>query len=195
MLGLDPTTGLNGIKFDDLDLDDDCHRYTITFDTSKLDPRYTLCAGCVDAATKAGNETISGKKPLSPGFTRILGPVCCLIGDCDEETAFGGNSPGGGNPWWFYYDMSSEDDVQKITAGQDIVIGTVSIDHGVVTISLIGGWELQDVAEPVKIQGYDTLHPKRPTAGLFTTYKGGELVVSVDDFNYYVIHLDVQNCK
>jgi hypothetical protein len=203
VVGFDPTTGLNGIKFDDLDPNDDCHRYTITFDASKLDPAFTLCAGCIQAATKAGNESIVPPKKGAltlPGEAYILGPVCCLKGECDEETAFGGESSGAGKAWWFYYDISGEFE-QTIYAGQEIPIGTVSIENDddgfTFTITLENGWKLQNVSESVKIQGYNILPGKRPAAGLFSTYKGTELTKSVpaSAYDYYVIHLDVEKCN
>ena len=131
-------------------------------------------------------------------------------GDCQTETAWGGNTAGGGSAWWFYYDATGDDVEQTIWAGQTIEVGTVEVsaedDEGKVTITieLTGGWELQDfdddgeeVTEPVKIQGYDDddLPASRPAAGLFTTYKGDELVVTVPSFSYYAIHLDVQLCE
>jgi hypothetical protein len=201
VIGEDPTTGLDGIKFDDLDPTDDCHRYTLTFDISKLEGGYTLCAGCIGAATKAGNEDIrsKGKNAKSPGFTSVLGPVCCPMMECMEETAYGGDSAGGGpGGWWFYFDTAAEE-IQMITAGQTIEVGEVMISSNgdgtsTITILLSDGVELQNVSEPVKIQGYDVLPSRRPAAGLFTTYKGAELVVTVPDAQYYVIHLDVLLC-
>jgi len=199
-IGLDPTTGLNGIKSDDLDPTDDCHRYTFTFDVSKLAPGYTLCAGCISAATKAGNEDVRGRgrNAALPASTTILGPVCCLIAQCVEETAYGGNSAGGGRAWWFYFDNAGPE-TQTITAGQFNEIGTVSIENNgdgtsTITITLDPGSDLQNVSEPVKIQGYDTLPSSRPPSGLFTTYKGGDLVVTVPSSRYYVIHLDAKLC-
>ena len=119
---------------------------------------------------------------------------------CSYETAWGGGTEGGGSTWWYYYDTSTGGE-QTIWAGQDIDVGNVTVsgcsDDGKVTIEieLTGGWELKDVAEPVKIQGYSKLPDERPSAGLFTTYKGTSLQVTVDCSKYYAIHLDVQLCK
>jgi hypothetical protein len=61
-------------------------------------------------------------------------------------------------------------------------------------------WRFQDVTETIKIQGYDIPPSGNPAPGLFTTYKGnGELIdgdyyITVPIFEYYGIHLDVQNC-
>lgn len=116
--------------------------------------------------------------------------------DCENwetETAFGGEAGGAGSAWWFYYD--GEED-QTIWAGQDINVGTVEYTGGEMVITLTGGWELEDVSEPIKIQGYATgeLPEDRPTAGLFTTYKGEDLSPEVGVYDYYVIHLDVRRC-
>ncbi len=123
-----------------------------------------------------------------------------LIGICEDtceirsETAFGGGTPGAGNAWWFYFDGV---DQQSLWAGQDEVIGTVELINGELVIDLNSGWNLQDVNEPVKIQGYNSsdLPTSRPPAGQFSTYKGKELTVAVNEFDYYVIHLDVEICE
>jgi hypothetical protein len=112
------------------------------------------------------------------------------------ETAWGGNSPGGGDAWWYYYDTSVGGE-QTIWAGQTINVGTVTVSDAdaagnrTITMVLAGDWDLDDVAEPVKIQGYTVVPDSRPAPGPFTTYKGAELVVSVSDFPFYAIHLDV----
>jgi len=75
VIGLDPTTQYDGIKFDDLQPTDACHRYTITFDLSKLAGDCELEVCCIPAATKAGNEDIRDKRKRSvdPGYADILG--------------------------------------------------------------------------------------------------------------------------
>lgn len=115
-------------------------------------------------------------------------------GDCtyQTETAFGGETAGDGNAWWFYFDGKG---IQTIWAGQHYNVGTVELKDGYLLISLTDGWQLQDVAESVKIQGYTSVPSKRPAAGQFTTYKGVALTVPVDAYPYYVIHLDVQKCN
>ncbi len=116
---------------------------------------------------------------------------------CKTETAWGGNTAGGGSAWWFYYDASG-DAVQTLWAGQTKEAGTVEVIDGMVYITLTGGWELQDVDEPVKIKGYDNIPIERPEAGLFTgegTYKGEALTVDIGEYAFYAIHLDVKNCQ
>ncbi|TVQ89870.1 MAG: hypothetical protein EA393_06450 [Bacteroidetes bacterium] len=125
--------------------------------------------------------------------------------DCTwtPETAFGGSEPGGGPAWWYYIDNSVEI-MHPIYAGQELIEGAyITIgrcDNDVyvtLTIELGENMMLRDVSEPVKIQGYneDNLPSTRPPAGLFTTYKGNELVVEVPHYPYYVVHLDVKVCN
>ncbi len=117
--------------------------------------------------------------------------------DCQEETAWGGDTVGEGNAWWYYFDISGCTE-QTITAGQHHDAGTVTVsdcdnDEVTITITLTDGWELQDVEEPVKIEGYNSIPTSRPGPGGFT-YKGDALTVNFDCYQYYAIHLDVQNC-
>jgi hypothetical protein len=119
-------------------------------------------------------------------------------GGCQEETAWGGNTGvnvGDPGAWWYYF-VVADGSPQTIWAGQTINVGTVTYENGQLIINLTGGWELQDVSESVKIQGYtaDDLPTVRPAAGNFE-YKGTELIVTVDPYPYYAIHLDVQNCQ
>ena len=113
---------------------------------------------------------------------------------CRGETAFGGNYPGGGNAWWYYFDTQGLV-TQKIYAGQyEMIGGSVYWNDTNLIITLGNNWYLKQVNEPVKVQGYNTLPPERPAAGLFTLYKGTNLTVPGDGSQYYVIHLDVEYC-
>lgn len=118
----------------------------------------------------------------------------------ENDTAFGGDSKGEGPGWWYYYNTSGEEE-QTVWAGQDKDVGTVEVsepdDEGdvTITIDLKDDWKLEDIDESVKIQGYEDesdLPDRRPAAGLFDTYKGEELEVTVESFEYYIIHLDVE---
>jgi len=131
--------------------------------------------------------------------TDTYSAICCDVPtyECETyqtETAFGGSSAGAGKAWWFYYDVAHGNG-QIIYAGQHYTIGTVSYINGQIIINLTDGWELQDVSESVKIEGYsyETIPKKRPPAGHFT-WKGTSLVVDVEPFDVYVIHLDVKVC-
>lgn len=88
--------------------------------------------------------------------------------------------------------------VVQIFAGQTIPVGTVTLsainpDNTVtISISLVNGWMLNpSTTEPVKIQGYSVAPTANPSPGLFTTYKGTSLIVTVPYYIYYGIHLDV----
>ncbi|MFY9172921.1 MAG: hypothetical protein WAO03_07215 [Petrimonas mucosa] len=85
----------------------------------------------------------------------------------------------------------------EVYAGQHYLVGTVTFSevvNGKVTITLasLNGGQLQDVAEAVKIQGYDTPPSGNPAPGQFTTYKGNSPVVTVDAYPYYGIHIDAR---
>ncbi|MFM7329768.1 MAG: hypothetical protein ACKO3B_13680, partial [Bacteroidota bacterium] len=60
-----------------------------------------------------------------------------------------------------------------------------------ITIALNPGWSLQEVINPVKIQGYDTAPSGNPSPGRFAS-KGSSLTVTVPAKAYYGIHLDVR---
>jgi len=128
-----------------------------------------------------------------------------IADDCNwsEETAFGGSEPGVGPAWWYYIDNTSKSQ-HPIYAGQELVEGAyieinpISGTNNVEMIIELGNnMILQNVSEPVKIQGYCEGHlPSfRPPAGLFTTYKGEQLTVQIPHYAYYVVHLDVLVCK
>lgn len=118
--------------------------------------------------------------------------------ECQTETAWGGDTIGVGNPWWYYFD-TNDGETQNITAGQHYDAGNVTItdsdnEQVTITIELTGGWELNfSKDEPVKIKGYDTIPDWNPP-GQLDDYKGTDLIVIVDSFQYYAIHLDVQRC-
>ena len=114
-----------------------------------------------------------------------------------EETAFAGSDLGGGNAWWYYFINTSIKASHPIYAGQTLVEGAYAIYmDGVLTIELGDKMRLQEGDETVKIQGYNEgeLPSSRPPAGLFTTYKGNDLVIDLQYYPYYVIHLDVEVC-
>lgn len=208
-LGLDPTTQVVGLKFDDGE--DGCNAYTVTFDTSVLEDGYTIGTGTVLASTKAGNQDIRSGK--SPGYACIVGPVCVLIDEEDEcvwigETAWadGANYVVRGN-WATYTPYPSEGTV-TLFAGQHLDAGTVTfgpvIDGQVlITIKLNGGdWRFAEdeegnsINENLKIQGYGGAPSGNPSPGQFTTSKttesGQSATVTVDAFDFYGIHVDVE---
>lgn len=119
--------------------------------------------------------------------------------DCNwaQETAFVGSHAGGGAAWWYYFDNTAAS-IHPIYAGKKLIEGAYAKYHnGVMTIVLGPKMVLRNVPEAVKIQGYNQgqLPASRPAAGLFTTYKGNNLVIPLPIFPFYVIHLDVLVCK
>ena len=114
-------------------------------------------------------------------------------GDPSGETAWGGDYEGDGAAWWYYFDTDGPR-TQVIYAGQNATDGSVTYDSesGQLIIDLGSYMILQDGGETVKIQGYNEgeLPTSRPSSGGFT-YKGNELVVDVDHYDYFAIHLDV----
>lgn len=123
-----------------------------------------------------------------------------------DETAWAANgtAPGslkynlrGGN--WATYLMTpaSGSKTVNVYAGKTIYVGqaTITRNNGTVSINinLVNGWQLDSntSSEAVKIQGYNNAPSGNPSPGLFTTYKGNSLSITVPSFNYYGIHLDV----
>ena len=145
----------------------------------------------------------NGGDPLFPGEN---GDNDFYVGQ--QETAFGGASWGDGSRWWWYFDTKYDDPdddydeyLQPIYAGRNIKIGTVERSEPVdgevtITINFDGNWGLQDVDEAVKIQGYG--ERERPNVltgvgiGKFDTYKGNDLIITVPDYDSFIIHLDVE---
>lgn len=177
-----------------------------TFNWSSTWP---VCAVIVKASTKAlvyyydGSYGDTGlwapeNKEVSHVTFCYSEPELCY--EWKEETAWGGNLEGPipinpktkkpAGAWWFLYDGVGE---ETLWAGQFMNAGTVELIGSDIVITLAEGWYLQDVDEPVKIQGYNTggIPAARPAAGLFTTYKGDALTIPVDVFDFYAIHLDV----
>lgn len=120
-----------------------------------------------------------------------------LCYDWRSETAWGGDlDPRAINPknkkpegaWFFIYDG---DGAETLWAGQNEIAGTVELIGSDLVITLAEDWYLQDVDEPVKIEGYEEYPVVRPAAGLFATYKGDALSIPVGKYNFYAIHLDV----
>jgi hypothetical protein len=89
--GLDPTTQIEGVKFDDLNLGDEvgCYTFTLTLDASLLSSGYTFGEGAIKVATKAGNQDARDEMGEQPGYATVTGPVCSTQGNGYE-----GLSPG-----------------------------------------------------------------------------------------------------
>ena len=115
----------------------------------------------------------------------------------EDETAWAAGSRYVTQGNWATYTPYVANTPVNVFAGQNYLVGTVTFSEvvdGKVTITLaaLNGARLQDVAQAVKIQGYETEPSGNPAPGQFTTYKGNETTVTVDAYAYYGIHLDVQ---
>ncbi len=153
----------------------------------------TSDAGLASPVNASGNP--AGLSNLTICYNLV--PCQNLTCNWQEETAFGGDVAGSGNAWWFALDASTSG-TYPIYAGQQAVAGA-SIDYNattdVITINLGSNMQLQNVSEPVKVEGYNVLPTSRPAAGLFQLYKGTNLTVQGNGSAYYVVHLDVEVCN
>jgi hypothetical protein len=179
--------------FTDPGVTDDCDQNpTVTYN----DVTVTNSGSSTITRTWTASDACGNTSAVSQSVTIINAPIVLPpVNECTSwrtETGFGGNSSGNGNAWWYYYNGSG---TQTIWAGQNQNAGNVKLVNGYLIITLTDGWELQNVSESVKIQGYNSLPSSRPVAGQFTTYKGTALTVQVGSFPYYVVHLDVQKCN
>ena len=128
--------------------------------------------------------------------------------DCEwrGETAWAANGdvPGEiryvqpGN-WATYVEYSGESKTVSLFAGRTLLAGFVEFtpiedDKVEIKITLLDeNWRLDpETDEKVKIQGYDEAPTGNPQVGLFNTYKGNDLTIVVDKFNFYGVHLDVE---
>lgn len=124
---------------------------------------------------------------------------CCYVMECDEETAWSnGRRYVAKGDWAMYSGYSGIAKTEILYAGQYMEAGMVYFTPAGsdvnINIILNEGWSLQDVSEPVKIQGYNVAPTVKPSPGLFNTYKGEDLMVTVAAFNYYGVHVDLQYC-
>ena len=122
----------------------------------------------------------------------------------DEETAWAAGSRYVTRGNWATYTPYVPNSSVVLYAGQTKNAGTVYFSGEVdgmvtITITLNEGWRLEQdmygepVEEAVKIQGYMNTPPAaNPAPGLFTTYKGKDLVVTVPYFNFYGVHVNVE---
>jgi hypothetical protein len=209
--GVDPTTQVYGIKFDQ-GLTGDCSKFAITFDTSKLEEGQTLGVGCVLAATKAGNQDIRPsqnpeQQAPSPGYACIAGPVCVdrpAEEECwADETAWGAGTRYVAKGNWATYSAYVPDSTVILYAGQDYEAGTVyfSAPDGdgniTITVELADGFKFADVEENLKIQGYNVAPTASPNPGGFahkfsvdpedSSFTTGPIPLAT----YYGVHADL----
>jgi hypothetical protein len=144
--------------------------------------------------------------PLNPGgqipdvsnLTFCYNPpevVCEWVG----ETAWAAGTRYVTRGNWATYTPYVAGSTVTLFAGQTMEAGTVTFSapdgdgNVTITIELNDGWRLEDVEEAVKIQGYDSPPPpQNPAPGLFTTYKGNDLEVTVPAYAFYGVHVNVE---
>lgn len=154
----------------------------ITFDSPVSDGQFlikssTTCFG-------SGDPKYSFSRPC------VAAPVCY-----QEESAWASGTRYVNRGNWATYTPYKAGKV-AIYAGQNKLAGEVemsAIIGGNVTlkITLGGDWSLQEVSNPVKIQGYNVAPTGNPAPGRFAS-KGSSLVVTLPAANFYGIHLDVK---
>ena len=152
-----------------------------------------FCESVVDMVLKVGPDCVIGGV-MGIGCDECDDEPCY---DYQEETAWsdGPRYTQRGN--WATYTEAEEDSDVTLYAGRTNEAGNVhfsGITNGKITltITLNADWYLQDGDESVKIQGYDNAPSGNPAPGRFTTYKGNSLIVEVDAYDFYGIHLDVK---
>lgn len=125
-------------------------------------------------------------------------PDCCI--ECTDETAWsaGMRYVTKGN-WATYTSYAGVAKSVILFAGQYMEAGMVYFTPAAggvnIRIELNEGWSFSDEYEPVKIQGYNSAPRTSPSPGLFNTYKGTSLNVTVPAFNFYGVHLDLRHCE
>lgn len=203
VIGLDPTTQLFSLKFDEGVAGGTCNIFTVTFDTAALAPGFTIGVGCVTAATKAGNQDIQRADRASPGYACIAGPVCEeeVVETCwEDETAWAAGRRYTSRGNWATYTAYVPDSEVTLYAGQTHDAGTVYFsppDNGwvMIIITLNEGWRFFDDPQNVKIQDYATAPSGNPAPGGFAHKgegTGSVFMIVVPENNFYGVHVDVE---
>jgi len=196
-VGLDPTTGVVGVKFDEGVEDTGCHVWSVTFDTSVLAGNTTLVPGCVLAATKSGPVA-------NNGYACILGPICvnppasvCWAGESAWSAGLRYTPRGN---WATYTPYAGAGSVM-LFAGRTIPAGTVAFSAPIdgmveVRIELAEGFRFDPLrAEHVKIQDYAVPPSGNPAPGQFAHRgfgEGGTFSMMVPLNGFYGIHVDLE---
>ena len=161
----------------------------IGFDTPIKNGNYLLKAG-------------SSKSPTGGGCFGLNDPNYSFSRDCtppptcyQEDSAWGTGSRYVTRGNWATYTAATVG-TANVYAGQSKFAGVATISANVggnrtISITLNPGWSLQEVSNPVKIQGYSAAPSGNPSPGRFAS-KGSSLTVTVPSANFYGIHLDVR---
>ncbi|MGE5383960.1 MAG: hypothetical protein ACM3PX_11080 [Omnitrophica WOR_2 bacterium] len=132
-----------------------------------------------------------------------LRDICEVVCNGPTETAWASGPRYTTRGNWATYTPFVANSTVTLFAGQTINIGTVHISgvvNGQVTMdfTLINGWQFQNVAESLKIQGYATPPSGNPAPGQFANKfnaTGATWQVTIPAANYFGIHLDVIHCE
>jgi len=161
-------------------------------------------ADCTTGDTNLASPMTQGGTIAQLSNLTICWTVCPPPDPCfwvDESAWSAGPRYVSRGNWATYTAYTGVETTVNLFAGQVHLAGTVTFtpvgNQVQITISLNDGFRLREiegvvVGEAVKIQGYSARPPaSNPAPGLFTTYKGTDLVVTVNSFNFYGVHLDL----
>jgi len=163
--------------------------FVITFDVPVTDGVFLIKAGSKNSPTGGG---CFGLNDPNYSFSRSCTPPPACY---QSETAWATGSRYVTRGNWATYTTYAAGTV-NLYAGQNKFAGTATMSavNGTtvtITIALNEGWSLQEVSNPVKIQGYTTAPSGNPSPGRFAS-KGSSLTVTVPAAAFYGIHLDVR---
>jgi hypothetical protein len=165
--------------------------FVIAFDVPVMDGVFLIKAGSANSPTGGG---CFGLNDPNYSFSRTC--VVDLPKCYQDDSAWGAGQRYVSRGNWATFTAYSANGSVNIFAGQNKWAGTASmsaINNGnvTITITLNEGWSLQEVSNPVKVQGYSVAPTGNPSPGRFAS-KGTSLIVTVPAAAYYGIHLDVR---
>lgn len=164
--------------------------FVITFDVPVLDGVFLIKAGSANSPTGGG---CFGLNDPNYSFSRTC--VVDLPKCYQEDTGWAAGTRYVSRGNWATFTPYTTN-IVNVYAGQNKWAGIVKMSlvtngNVTITITLNEGWSLQEVTNPVKIQGYTTPPSGNPSPGRFAS-KGSSLVVTLPAANFYGIHLDVR---
>jgi hypothetical protein len=146
---------------------------------------------------------VYGNTPLE----LVLPEACSTFGCWEDETAWsdGSRYVTRGN-WATYTEVDEDPKTVTLYAAQNLEAGTVTFEVNQsgatdITITLNDGFRFaldednEPVFENLKIQGYDFAPSGNPSPGEFafkSTESGKSATVTVDSYQYYGVHVDVE---
>lgn len=165
--------------------------FVITFDAPVLDGIFLIKAGSANSPTGGG---CFGLNNTNYSFSRTC--VVDLPKCYQEDTGWAAGSRYVTRGNWATYTTYTSGATVNIYAGQNKWAGTATMSavtngNVTITIALNEGWSLQEVSNPVKVQGYSVAPTGNPSPGRFAS-KGTSLTVTVPAASYYGIHLDLR---